>query len=286
MESINLNKFSVSILNEYNDKMDAMNISGGNYVPLPHNTEYKIMLKSSRNVRTDATVYVDGEKIGIFRINPHDSITIERTSNVRRKLTYVDEKSLEAVDYGLDIGSKDNGLIRVIFRPEPTPVVNQTTLFNSFPYSFDNSQKSLNNSLNYETRSGRNVNSNTQTYSSGGTLLGKKSNQEFNDTYKLNYYDRKNITEISLRLITDNTKEDFEDFVPIKQNKTDYPRRLEDTRTKFKIPNDHEYKIFERNRDIEDLGRFTFDYYNNNKMFKRQNGFNNNDDDSDGGYYY
>ena len=63
--SIELNRFSIEILN-YNARKERIN--GHTYISLPHRSEYKIKLSNGRDTKCDAQVYIDGEKIGTWRI--------------------------------------------------------------------------------------------------------------------------------------------------------------------------------------------------------------------------
>jgi hypothetical protein len=241
MSKVDLNNFKVEILNSVNEKMDVMNIDGGNYVPLRHKTEYKIKLSNSRQTKCDATVYVDGEDIGTWRVTPFNTITLERTSDVKRKFTYVDEESKEAVLSGMQTGHRDNGLIRIVFKPEKQQmkVLQKKNygmssrargggfLSNGDSFGLENSNESMQyKSMNMTKSKGATSNN----MSSGGTLLGGSSHQEFSSTSRIQNYDTNNITEISLRLVTNNDLDiEEEEFIPIARKKTSYPKRLEES---------------------------------------------------------
>lgn len=245
MSKVDLNNFKVEILSSANEKMDVMNIDGGNYVPLRHKTEYKIKLSNSRQTKCDATVYVDGEDIGTWRVTPFNTITLERTSDVKRKFTYVDEESKEAVLSGMQTGHRDNGLIRIVFKPEKQQmrVLQKKNyglgsrggagargtgfLSNNDSFGLENSNESMQyKSMNMTKSKGATSNS----MSSGGTLLGGSSRQEFSSTSRIQNYDTNNITEISLRLVTNNDLDiEEEEFIPIARKKTSYPKRLEES---------------------------------------------------------
>ncbi len=117
MDAIILNGFSLEVLNEYGP-IEKVVHGTSNYYSLPHNTEYKLRLSNNHHRRVDAHVWIDGEKVGIWRINPTSRITIERPSTIARKFTLLKEGSGVANSIGISKGNPDNGLIRVTFRPE------------------------------------------------------------------------------------------------------------------------------------------------------------------------
>jgi len=167
-------------------------------------------------------------------VNPYDTITLERTSDVKRKFTYVDEESSEAVKSGMESGHKDNGLIKVVFKPAV-----QMKTINYVNQSFGLKKKKMgglnmysNDTLGLENAGyGGEMRGASKNYSSGGTLLGGSSSQNFGSVQKIQNYDTTNITEIALRLVTNNDLdvEEEEEFVPIARKKTSYPKRLEDS---------------------------------------------------------
>jgi hypothetical protein len=67
-----------------------------------------------------------------------------------------------------------------------------------------------------------------ESFGSGGTLLGKKSDQNFTSISKIANYDKNNITELLARLITDKRYEEEEEFISIARKKTNYPKRLDE----------------------------------------------------------
>lgn len=117
MDSVQLNGFSIEILSD-GGPVEKVIHSGSNYFSLPHGSEYKIRVGNDHGIRTDAHVWVDGEKAGVWRINPYSRVTIERPAHVARKFTLLDESSGSARGAGVEMGAEENGLVKIIFKPE------------------------------------------------------------------------------------------------------------------------------------------------------------------------
>lgn len=230
MNRLTLNNFRMKVLTNSNSSLDFANINGGYYVPIRHLEEYKIKLYNNRDVRCDAILSINGKEVERFRINGNSSITIERPSDTQRRFTYADEKSSQARNYGMQIGNKNNGLISVIFKPEKQ----------TFKYSLLNTgmpikkkskllSNNINHSDNFYSNSYESYNlncENTKQFSSGGTLLGKHSDQNFTTTASIYDYDFNNITELSARLITNKQKDP--EYIPLARKKVNYPKRIDE----------------------------------------------------------
>ena len=266
MNRVTENNFSVEVL--YNGaNAQKVNKNNGNYFALPHNTEYKLRLSQSRSVNTDATVYVDGKEVGTWRLGKYrGSITIERPSDVAKKFTFLQEGTSEASDAGISTGKSENGIVRVVFKPEKEYVCNHChcTADDYYMYghfrgcgckylgmesqSFNNvlrKSKNKNQSKSYDNLSHTDsygdsdnnltLNSSTngtESYQHGGTGLGETSNQYFSTISAIQNVDSLNITEITVRLLIDNDAQPVErTFVPLHSihcnNKTSYPQRLD-----------------------------------------------------------
>lgn len=117
MNSINLNGYSLEILMD-SEPVEKIIYKNANYYALPNNTEYKIRLTNSKDVRTDAYITIDDEKVGVWRINPYSRITLERPTNGNRKFTLIKETSYQPKPTGIEVGLQTNGLIKVEFKPE------------------------------------------------------------------------------------------------------------------------------------------------------------------------
>lgn len=89
------------------------------HVALNHSQQYTIRLMSHSHRRCDAEVTVDGKPVGTFRLNSHDSMTLERPSHDTGRFTFYQADSGEAAQVGVaGIASPDRGLIQVRFRVE------------------------------------------------------------------------------------------------------------------------------------------------------------------------
>ena len=198
------------------------------YVALPHESEYSLKLENHRNTRCDIMVYVDGESIGCWRINEFSSIVIERPGHSARKLVFVKEDTTEAKMGDVKSGNKDNGLIKVIFKPEIHSEVLYKKLIentNMLAQQSETFSKGIREkSRCYSKSSGGNrvdcaapdctAPECAPNYQSGATVLGDKSLQTFQSTQCITNYDHENQTTINLRLVASSG---IPKYVPLKQ---------------------------------------------------------------------
>lgn len=250
-ELTTINNFGVNILNKNNKKFNTLTIEKGTYVLLKNKTEYKIKLSNKKYQKCDATVYIDGENIGTWRINGNNTVIIERPSKINKKFTYFDENSVQVEKAGISKNNEKNGLIRVIFRPEKENFFREQCLDYNFLSGSDGLKTTLNNSTPTNYAMPLN-NFSKKKYSSGATLLGKHSDQNFNVIEPINNYDYNNFTEIYLRLITQENDEesDDEEYIPLNIKKNKYPKklsgntRIEDLEQKIKLLQNDKYDSY------------------------------------------
>ena len=108
MDAIHLNNFSLEIMDN-NGPVEKVIYKDSNYYAMPEGTEYKLRLTNSRDTRTDAHVWIDGEKVGIWRINPNSRIVVERPSGTSRKFMILNNRIID---------SPNIGVVKVTFKPE------------------------------------------------------------------------------------------------------------------------------------------------------------------------
>ncbi|MCH7227223.1 hypothetical protein MLD59_13845 [Verrucomicrobiaceae bacterium E54] len=95
---------------------EADEIEGG-YAVMNHGTQYSIELHNESSRRCDAEVEIDGRSVGTWRVDPHDSIRLERPSGDTGRFTFFCKGSEEALMADLH-DNEALGLISVEFRPE------------------------------------------------------------------------------------------------------------------------------------------------------------------------
>lgn len=105
-----LNNFSLRIIG-------GSEIPGG-YVELEHDKTYSIQLRNDHDVDGDASISIDGNYIGTWRINSKSSVKIERPANEKRKFTFYRLDSKESKKAGLSKSNENVGLISVLFTVE------------------------------------------------------------------------------------------------------------------------------------------------------------------------
>lgn len=193
------------------------------YVALRHGQEYRITLRNDNDTKCDAHVCVDGKEIGIFRVHPHASATIERPADVSRRLTFFKSGTQEAEKANLDaVKDDDLGLIQVKFIPEKRREVYRTS------GAGGQSVNTSNSPLRSLWLSGYNGNREsdprlaTKGMSAGGTGLGQQSSQQFTTASPIKEIDEARVTTISLRLVCDDSEDEISELKPM-QTSTPVP---------------------------------------------------------------
>ncbi len=97
------------------------------YVEVQHGAAYTISLGSSSHLRTDAKVTVDGQEVGVFRLEANGRLTVEGppADAGKGKFTFYETGTEEAHHAGeAAVARGDKGLVVVEFLPEKSrPVV-------------------------------------------------------------------------------------------------------------------------------------------------------------------
>jgi hypothetical protein len=202
--------------------------NGYHYCSLPHKTEYKLKLNNNHSTQCDASVTIDDEFMGVWRIPAYNFITIERPVKVQRKFTFMKEDSSEARGAGIVQGSDSNGLVKVVFTPE------KEMFYNDIFYEKGDILRSVapkkglyhnenmimadmnTNQMNYSSNSfSDNISTNNSfSFSNGATVLGNDSSQTFTTTTALKNIDTVNITTVNLRLVA---SEDSKPYISLRE---------------------------------------------------------------------
>ena len=192
-------------------------LAGHRYVTLPHKTEYSIHLCNNRSTKCNAKVWIDRKYMGTWRIPALSSIDIERPVDKSRRFIFLKESSRSARRIGISSGDWKNGLVQVKFIPEPERrmlygEIRPTVMVSDcgsgdtrYEYRYrppcsngDVRQKLMSMSAPASML----MESRPECYSGGATGLGRKSHQEFVAAESMIGKDRRNITVLSVRLIT------------------------------------------------------------------------------------
>lgn len=245
---MNRNLFDVQIIVNGRQQSETILKNPGTYIALLHNQEYSIKLNNNYTTRCDAEIRIDGDSVGKWRIPANSSITIDRPVSEARKFTFYKLGSSEGNMAGIQKGNAvANGLIEVSFYPEKE--ILRT-------YAFRTTGAVASSGLKKKTRSNRtydeeeeselsgfcmfddtptaltsNTNSiermstsgSTNSYSSGGTGLGSKSNQLFNNTSAIQNIDTNLTQTLQLRLIC---KESTPSIIPLHNRKLQFPQPI------------------------------------------------------------
>jgi hypothetical protein len=157
-------------------KVRSKMINGHRYIALPHNSEYTIHLINNSPKRCNVDLFIDGKKMGGWRIDAQRKISLERPANLNKKFTFVKEGSWQAQMGGITSGASKNGLIEARFTPEKDRFYDDyytNSEGNSFNNALPNSG-SFSNSLRNSAPS-----NSLDNYSSGATVFGGNSHQQF-----------------------------------------------------------------------------------------------------------
>jgi hypothetical protein len=98
----------------------SVEVNQNGYARLQHRAPYAIALFNDTNLDADATVWVDTESIGTFRVRSGSHIDIKRPGHTNRQLIAVARDSYTARSAGVQ-RDVNNGRIRVVFQPGVEP---------------------------------------------------------------------------------------------------------------------------------------------------------------------
>lgn len=154
----NLNGFGLSIVEAQEENSDG-------YAILKHGQKFSLRLKNThryegKQIPCDVDVFIQGKRMGSWRIPAGQTIILERPENDYGHFTAYRNNTLEAQQAGIDKDSYENGLIKVVFKPgkvkercqwvNPLPYMPCT--WPSWPYDYhDHSIGYYNINYNYNT---------------------------------------------------------------------------------------------------------------------------------------
>ncbi|MCJ7637814.1 MAG: hypothetical protein MUO21_10025 [Nitrososphaeraceae archaeon] len=218
--SISLNGFGLSIF-----PSEKVTRNGSTYFTMPDKTEYTIELSNDRGTKTDVHVWIDGKKVGVWRLSSYSRISIERPVDVQKKFVLLKEGTNAAYDAEIKCGKSDNGLVKVEFRPEREGCFDDS--INYFGYDgrrYFNQSSSINKSFgcNNQMLECNSSGDRCSGLSAAGTGLGSDSHQRFRNVDAIHDVDIENITEINARLVVDNNSTQYRQFTPLREQNVRY----------------------------------------------------------------
>jgi hypothetical protein len=104
MNSVFNKGFSLEILSN-NMPVQKIIYNKSSYYALYSNSYYKIRLTNTHNVRVDAHIYIGGQLIGVYRINPNSTIVVNN-DNIGNNLIMMKHQNFAS------------GLVKIVFVPE------------------------------------------------------------------------------------------------------------------------------------------------------------------------
>lgn len=179
----NKDTFAIKIEGSGLDNFRKFVRDGHVYYAIPHNTTYKVKMINNSDCRANATLKIDGETMGMWRLEAYSDIMIERPSHNNRKFTFVRESSQQAASGRVLPGNIRNGLVEVTFIPEVKghDFDRYDMRFNTFSQESLMSSATANSTSRMSIHSDAYTNSNDlyDSYDDGGTVLGDDSSQRF-----------------------------------------------------------------------------------------------------------
>lgn len=216
---VQLNNFELTIVRATDGAPFPTKNEGENvYVEVPDQTQYKIRVKCLRQQKGDATIHVDGESVGTFRLHPYQTVTLERPAGVNKCFMFCHEDKLKS-DKDL-VGKEKNGLIAVDFVAETYKPALFGASLGSLRYGGYDGMQPM--SLGGSAPATRGFSfgggsampcltsmacSSTTSHASGLTMLGESTTQSFQKVGELSDIDEKSRTRIAVRLIGPAKKE-------------------------------------------------------------------------------
>lgn len=180
----------------YDKEFDKFFVDGHTYYSVPNRCEYRVRMSNNSGLRVNATLKIDGEIMGTWRIEPFSDVAIERPAHTDRKFVFVKEDSREARMGDVTRGKYENGLVEVTFVPEKIreyhrrcyqkekrSLAGYVTPLSpaNYMYSMDMDQSTpALQSCNSSSNATRNMGADYE-FASGATVLGEDSNQSFTD---------------------------------------------------------------------------------------------------------
>jgi hypothetical protein len=93
------------------------------YSYLRHGQQFSVRLRNVHPTRCNATLKLNGEDVGTWRLQPWQVASIEHGVFNNKRFTFYREGTYEAKNQGLRSGREENGLVVAVFVPEDTEEV-------------------------------------------------------------------------------------------------------------------------------------------------------------------
>ena len=210
----NHDKYMIKIESTYAE-YDHFIKNGHRYYKLPHNTSYKVKMINNSDSRVNVVLKIDGKKMGKWRINEFDDVTVERPVHNGRKFTFVKETSWQGAMSGVKAGNLDNGLVEVTFIPEVQSFsynVSDQIHFrtNSNTNCYGAKCAMMNSSLSFAASDFMCdiPSTNNESSTRGATVLGSDSSQKFGTATTMTEDTSRKVTK-RVRLVVSKQKQPF-----------------------------------------------------------------------------
>jgi len=112
-------------------------------VVLPHETDYQIVLRNFNRWACDCALSLDGKQLGIFRLEPAKSYTIQHPSMAQNRFHFIDQSAQDwrkKDSSSMSGSSGSNGTIEARFVPVDASKPNESGFFNRLFGSFQSNR--------------------------------------------------------------------------------------------------------------------------------------------------
>jgi len=190
--------FNLQILVDYQPQTEY-STPNGTAIILNNNTDYQIRLFNNWETRCDVDLSIDGQDVGIFRVEAGDFAVVERPTKINKKFTFVQDENILPSPDGFH---HKYGLITAVFKPELPGVPQEENFIYAWKKKEDEIDSldlsSMSISSNYYVNPRDVPSSQNVTY--GRTLMQKQTDQTFKVVPYIKFIDKRNITTINIML--------------------------------------------------------------------------------------
>ena len=166
------------------------------YFQLVNGSEFTIIMGNNGPTKCDVRLELDGEFVGLWRVEAQTILEIERPLGVKQKFIFKTEypqfSQSNAVCQEGPMQS-ENGRIRLLFNPEVKKNIGQPSLTISTTETYYD--------VKLQGKGGYQHDLNAELYSGGTTILGGTSNQIFAHVTPITEIDADRVTEIKAWLV-------------------------------------------------------------------------------------
>jgi hypothetical protein len=200
-------------LNHNNEACEFHQMPGGHWVcEVPPATEFAVQLENNWGERAEWTLEIDGKKMvkDAFSVRAWGTMPVERPEGEAKRFTVDAEDGEIAKEAGVQAGAKENGLVKIHYKPGKKPVYKGISKGRSRDYDREGSRGGYPRDRYNEIPQGAAAAVPMMAFQSApapsefksaAVLLGNKSSQEFTDVPALKEFEKDEEQLIQFRLV-------------------------------------------------------------------------------------